>query len=69
MMPYKVIMPPLLNPFHLFAAVNPVPKRKVQQLQQEVLEAQLEYFKMATKKAKLECEKLTLELAALKGKK
>ena len=46
----RVIIPPLLNPFRSFAAVNPVPNRKVQQLQQEVMEAQLEYFKMATKK-------------------
>ena len=49
MMPFKVIMPPLLHPFNSFAAVNPVSKPKVQQLQQEVMEAQLEYFKMATK--------------------
>ena len=33
------------------------------------MEAQLEYFKMAAKKDKLECEKLSMEIAALKANK
>ena len=46
MMPYRVIIPPLLNPFPSLVAVNHVTKRKFQQFQQEVMETHLQYFEV-----------------------